>query len=40
VTLEEMVEHLGQSLTADERRERLQRHRWELATLTWQALNS
>lgn len=28
--LEEMVEHLGQSLTADERRERLQRHRWEL----------
>ena len=28
--LEEMVEHLGRSLTDDERRERLQRHRWEL----------
>ena len=28
--LEEMVEHLGRSLTDDERRDRLQRHRWEL----------
>ena len=28
--LEEMVEHLGQSLTDDERRERLERHRWEV----------
>ena len=28
--LEEMVEHLGRSLTDDERRERLERHRWEL----------
>ena len=28
--LEEMVEHLGQSLTDDEPRKRLQRHGWEL----------
>ncbi len=28
--LEEMVEHLGRSLTEEERRERLQRHRWEV----------
>ena len=28
--LEEMVEHLGQSLTAEESRDRLKRHRWEV----------
>jgi hypothetical protein len=28
--LEEMVEHLGRTLTDDEHCERLQRHRWEL----------
>jgi hypothetical protein len=28
--LEEMVEHLGRSLTDDKRRDRLERHRWEV----------